>query len=299
VLSSRSRHGGDGAPPDVSPPARRTTAAALLRGAAAAGLLAAGLAPMAAAPAAAEDKICVALVVDYGDLGAGVDSDCVTVAAGSSGEQVLRAKHSVGFRPNQPGFVCTIDGWPREGCGASTGEHYWAYFHRAPGSSSWTYSTSGASGYRPANRSTEGWVWLTRDDQKPADVAYSSICTPTATPTHAPEPTATRPTRDRHTATTDPTSDATADPVGTTTGDRPRHRASATPTGQTRRRPSAATSLAPALTITPSTTATAAPLAADPGGGAGAPYGLAAGAAVVLGVGAAAAYRARRTRGEP
>jgi hypothetical protein len=288
----------------VTGPARRTTVAALLRGAAAVGLVVAGLSPLAATPAAvASEDICVALVVDYGGLGPDVDSDCVTVPAGSSGEDVLRAEHTVGFRPfGPPGFVCTIDGWPREGCGMSTGEHYWAYFHRAPGSSDWTYSTSGASGYHPANRSTEGWVWLTRDDETPAGVPYSAICTATPTPKASATGSGTSGGKQHAGATKTAATPTVTTPAGTAAAQRDRtpHRAETTSAAA---RPSDSTTPAAATaTTTPPSTGPSTParrVAADPAGSDGPPYGLAAGAALVVGLGAAAAYRVRRTRDEP
>jgi hypothetical protein len=302
----------------VTLPFRRTTTAALPRAAAVVAVLAGSTVAAgvtAARSAHAADTICVALVVDFGDLGAGVDSDCVTVPDGSSGEDVLRARHTLGFRPNQPGFVCTIDGWPHEGCSASNGEHYWAYFHRAPGSSAWTYSTAGASGYQPRNSSTEGWVWLTRKDQTPADVAFSSICKTTASPT--PKPTSSSPSSGdgggsgsgsgggssgsgstsgksqaatgSSTTSADTSSDSgpatRADPDPTTT--RTRSPIQPGPPDELPTTPPSATTTADAV---------AAPDADDDDGTP--PYGLLAGVVVVGGVGTAAVMRARRNRGE-
>ena len=261
--------------------------------------------------AAAADTICVALVVDFADLGAGVDSDCVTVPAGSSGEDVLRARHTLGFRPNQPGFVCTIDGWPHEGCSGSNGEHYWAYFHRAPGASSWTYSTAGASGYEPKNNSTEGWVWLTRKDQTPANVAFSAICTATSSP--KPRPSTSSPTPSggggggggtARTKTSPSsggdTSAGTADlSTDAATGKRAR-------TSDGKRSAARTPSRSPAPTSTPTDTdvrtdeSAAAVLADSRTDDDGSPpYGLVIGAVVVTGLGAAAVLRARRNRGMP
>lgn len=289
----------------MSRSARRATTAALLRVAAVVGVLAgsAAVAPVAGVATAA-DTICVALVVDFADLGAGVDSDCVKVPDGSSGEDVLRARHTLGVRPNQPGFVCTIDGWPKEGCGASTGEHYWAYFHRAPGSSTWTYSTMGAASYEPRNNSTEGWVWLTRKDQTPANVPFSAICTATASPRPPPTPSSppstsdgksgagtvdsSKPTTGRSTEGVDTgtaTASTTAAPKAT---DGRRHNAGA----QLQMPP-----LSPPVTPPPtSATIKAKPATSDRGASV---FGLVLGAVIVVGLGAAAVIRARRNRGTP
>jgi hypothetical protein len=289
----------------VTRPVRRRRTAAL-RGAAAAGLLA-GSAVAVGVPvstAHAADSICVALVVDFADLGNGVDTNCAKVPAGSSGEDVLRAAgHTLGFRPTQPGFVCTIDGWPREGCSASNGDHYWAYFHRAPGSSSWVYSTSGASGYRPADNSTEGWVWQTRDDQTPADVAFSSICTTTtAGPTPAPRRSTAASgskTRSRPAARTTATATATASGPAAEqpTGDAakaPRSRAKASRSSS----PEPDRTAAPVASTDPPD-AVADSALTDGDGDGSPPFGLLAGGVVVGGLGIAAAVRARRNRVDP
>jgi hypothetical protein len=296
----------------VHQPLRRTTTAALLRAAAVVGLLAGSTVAYggpAVGHARAAETICVALIVDFADLGNGVDSDCVKVQEGSSGEDVLRARHTLGFRPNQPGFVCTIDGWPQEGCAASNGEHYWAYFHRAPGSSSWTYSTAGASGYEPRANSTEGWVWLTRKDQTPADVRYSGICAATSSP--SPRPTTTSRASGGgggggggggdaagRTSTTGAT-----DSADTAVAPTARSRSAETRAGSATDRqghlsppPTATTTTTPSPGAT-TTSAVAEPDATD--GASSPPYGLVAGAVVIGGLGAAAVLRARRNRGTP
>jgi hypothetical protein len=146
---------------------------------------ASGWAP--AAQANAGGTICVALVVDFGDLGGGVDSTCATVHKGATGYDVLHAGgHTFTICPN--GVLGSIDGKPADGCSEmKDNKHYWSYWHRAPGGSQWTYSDEGGGSYRPANASTDGWHWM---DSPPANVAYDRICKPqpSATPTRAPAP---------------------------------------------------------------------------------------------------------------
>ena len=296
-------------------PLRRTTTAALRGAAAVVGVLAGSAVTVVAATGSAQaaDTICVALVVDFADLGAGVESDCVKVPDGSSGEDVLRARHTLGFRPNQPGFVCTIDGWPKEGCAASNGEHYWAYFHRAPGSSSWTYSTSGASGYEPRNNSTEGWVWLTRKDQTPANVAFTGIC-PTSTTSPRPRASTSSPASGGgggggggSTSTKTSASPGDATDAGTTTGDTDTTTDSPprTDDGKRARERRVTRSASPTSTATPDVDASSDDGARvltesrDSDDGGSPPYGLLIGGVVVTGLGVAAMLRARRNQGAP
>jgi hypothetical protein len=151
--------------------------------------------------AASSPKICVALVVDGRSLGSNVSTSCAKVSKGSTGVDVLQtAGHRVTFRND--GLLCTIDGLPKSGCSAVDDSHYWAYFHRAPGSSSWVYSSEGSSTYQPANDATEGWVYDDGTSLKPDNVPYSKICTPDPKPT--PSPTAT------HHRSPKPTPSATA-----------------------------------------------------------------------------------------
>jgi hypothetical protein len=161
----------------------------------------------------AKPTICVALVVDGRALGSDVSTSCATVPKGATGIDVLQAGgHTVGFRSD--GLLCTIDGLPKSGCRGVDDTHYWAYFHRAPGKTSWAYSAEGASSYQPVNDATEGWVY---DDGKaltPENVPYAQICKtepkPSPTPSHSlnPPPSqaptsapATKPAAPRPTAT--------------------------------------------------------------------------------------------------
>jgi hypothetical protein len=144
-----------------------------------------------AARASDSHKICVALVLDGRALGSDVSTSCAKVRKGATGVDVLQAAgHRVTFRND--GLLCTIDGLPKTGCADIDDTHYWAYFHRAPGKTRWTYSTEGSSTYQPVNDSTEGWVYDNGSARTPENIPYSQICTsepPKTTPTPAPAPT--------------------------------------------------------------------------------------------------------------
>jgi hypothetical protein len=136
-------------------------------------------------PARAAGPDCVALVVDPAPGGA--RTGCVTWTAGITGMQVLRAGHTVQVRPTD-GLICRIDGAPAT-C-APDANHYWSYWHRPAGGSSWAYSNEGAATYHPARNSSEGWAYQNGGSRQPANIAFSTICPP---PAPAPRPTRSAP----------------------------------------------------------------------------------------------------------
>lgn len=245
------------------------------------------------ASAHAGNTICVALVVDFGDLGGGVQTSCATVQQGATGYDVLEAGgHTFTICSN--GVLGSIDGKPSDGCQEKNDSvHYWSYWHRAPGRTTWTYSNEGAGTYQPQNSSTEGWRWM---KTPPANVPYSQICKPTASP----QPTTTH-TASRRPTTSQPATARTASSSGTTTPT-PTVNTSASTTARHRHRVTqhAATTRTPTATPTPA--ATPHVLAADPpithsGSNAGRIAVVAAALLVVGGIGTAAWLRGRR--GQP
>jgi hypothetical protein len=146
-------------------------------------------APMPTTSAA--QTICVALVVDFQALHGPVDSGCTRVPPGSTGYDVLRAGgHS--FQVCSNGIIGTIDGKPANGCQIKDDNHFWGYWHRKPGSRTWTFSSYGAAAYHPGEGSTEGWVWENGSTTPPANVPYPAGChTASTTPSASPSPRAT------------------------------------------------------------------------------------------------------------
>lgn len=138
--------------------------------------------------AQAGSTICVALVVDFSPLGGGVDSGCTRVPSGSTGYDVLHAGgHSFAVCNN--GVIGMIDGRPANGCQIKDDTHFWGYWHRKPGSGTWTFSNYGAAVYHPVEGSTEGWVWEDGTTKPPADVPYPADC---HSPSPSPTPSASR-----------------------------------------------------------------------------------------------------------
>lgn len=254
---------------------------------------------------AASAKICVALVVDARSIGSDVSTSCAKVAKGSTGVQVLQAAgHSLAFRSD--GLLCTIDGLPKSGCSAVDDTHFWAYWHRAPGSTTWTYSSEGAATYEPVNASTEGWVYDNGTKISPQNVPYAKICTasakpsPKATPTptpsrkasHSPQPHVSGPPGPS--TSPKPRTSASTSPHPTRNGHRPGSGHS-TPPASIRPTPDASASLGATPTTSPSSVILAGGSASSGSGGHGVlDLVLVLAVVTVLGAGAVVATRRRR-----
>jgi hypothetical protein len=245
-----------------------------------AALVVAGVA-LPAAPVAAAKDICVALVVDARSLDGPLSTKCTTVPDGSTGYDVLRAAgHTVGFRHD--GLICTIDNRPSDGCAATDAVHFWAYFHREPHASSWSYSNEGATTYKPENGETEGWVWRDGDMAKPANVPYPTICPQTVSPSPSMSSTAKASTpKASAAAATSPSPSTLAQP----TSSRHRHR---------QRRAVTSPSPAPSTSAVQTTRTIATANTDRDAGSSGPPWGVIVGAVFVIGLGGAAAMRWRR-----
>src|SRR5690348_13352714 len=102
-----------------------------LRAAVASALIALAAAVGGTPAHASTGTICVALVVDFGDLGGGVHTSCATVKRGATGYDVLSAGgHRFTICSN--GVLGSIDGKPSDGCvEKNDSKHFWSYWHRA------------------------------------------------------------------------------------------------------------------------------------------------------------------------
>lgn len=113
------------------------------------------------------------------------------------------------FAPNEPGFVCQIDGAP--GDQNCMKPNYWAYYHASAGGS-WRYSTVGAGSFDPAPGSVEGWRFGSGSAPSTAPPGTGSpkpSPKPTPKPTPKPKPTPT--------PTATPTATASATPTASPT----------------------------------------------------------------------------------
>jgi hypothetical protein len=254
-------------------------------------LAVAGFVPAAASPTATS-TICVGLIIDSQSIGGSVSARCVNVRPGTTGVGVLEAAgHRVTFRHD--GLLCTIDEVPSSGCDDVDTTHYWSYFHRAPDATAWSYSNENMSTYKPANRSTEGWVYDNGSALKPKNIPASQMCAGLLKPSPSPTPQPAkshRAVRHTHSPNTPPISTSPT-AVPTKPHRRPHH-------------PPRATSAPPDATATPgsesspSTATVASDTASSSDGGAsgGSATGAIIAAAVVAVIAAATVTAARRRR---
>lgn len=245
--------------------------------------------------AAANGTDCVGVVVDFTRLGGSVQTGCAENDPASGLAALTAAGFTFTPRPRDY-LICQINGQPA--CEDTTSDNYWSYWHRAPGSGQWTYSSVGAASYDPEPGSTEGWVWQEGGKAPPPGIAQDDIC-PVEEPD--PEPTKTRDPDPSEQPRPKPTPSATrTGGVGSThpsaAANSPRAGRAGKARGGKDARP--ATTRRTAL-ATPATIAAAAPPvepAAGPpaAGDGGPPIGLLVGGGLVVGLAAAAVARARR-----
>jgi len=286
---------------------RRPLAAALLAAAVGLTVQAGGVAPAAAAEG------CVGVVVDARLLGGGVRTGCASGDPRSGLDALTRAGFSYTFVPRQPGLVCQVDGLPE--CSRTTATTYWSYWHRAPGSSRWAYSTEGAASYDPKPGSLEAWVWQDGGRVEPPDVALRTACPQAASP--AATSSATRSSRPSRTAGATAASTASRAPSTANRDKAVTEREDRSRTERRRRTKTApgrsSTSADPATeTASAAATPTGSPSGSPAGAGATAvgpvsretgsdppPLGLLLGGGLVVLLGGAAVWRARRGPASP
>lgn len=169
-------------------------------------LLAPLVSPLAATlPAASAAGVCpsadgVVVVVDFRQLGGGVQQHCVAgsgIASGLFGQ----AGYGFDYVQRQPGFVCRVNGKPAADPCVNTppSTAYWGLFWSDGRSGVWSYSTTGVQSLRIPNGGYVGFAWQGQAGQVKPGVAASPRVAPSPTPT--PSPTASSSTGDRHTHT--------------------------------------------------------------------------------------------------
>ena len=139
----------------------------------------------------------VSVVVDFHQLGGGVQSAC---DAGGAGRTAYAQLKDVGHRlvdvQRQPGFICRIDGAPsadQDPCvNTPPPDAYWSLWWSDGKSGKWTYSSQGASSLKVPDGGYVGMSWQGSDTKAPPGVA------PTAHPTQASSSPTSRPSSSPH-----------------------------------------------------------------------------------------------------
>lgn len=161
----------------------RIVAAATLAAAAYAGIPAA---PVAAAGCSSADGVTV--VVDFHELGGGVQTACVADGGGQTAAELFPAAgFPLDYVQRQPGFVCRVSGKPADNPCVNTppADAYWGLYWSDGKSGRWTYATSGAGGQHVPDGGYVGFSWQGGGDSTPPGSSPTPHPTATATPTQA------------------------------------------------------------------------------------------------------------------
>jgi hypothetical protein len=186
--------------------------------AAAAGLVVPLSAPAQAATCSTSSGVSV--VVDFHQLGGGVQTACDADGAGEYAEtQFTDVGHTLTFVQGQE-FVCQIDGAPDTQCVRTPPANaYWSLWWSDGTSGKWTYASSGVGSLKVPAGGYVGFSWQKGTSQVP----------PGATPTaHGSSSPSTKPTSHPTTSPTHQPSHASSTQPGPTAGP-----TSSTPTGTT------------------------------------------------------------------
>lgn len=127
-------------------------------------LVAAGTKPAAATPdwydGACTDDDGVTVVIDFGDLGGGVNTRCAPGPVDTGLDALNGSGVAWEGTLQYPGVVCRIAGKPGaddEACGVMPSSNaYWSYWV-APRGGEWCYSNFGAGNRNPPEGTVEGW----------------------------------------------------------------------------------------------------------------------------------------------
>jgi hypothetical protein len=145
-------------------------------------------------PAPAEASTCssgtgVSVVVDFHELGGGVQTFCDAGGAGKTADAQLReAGHELTYVQRQPGFICRIDDKPVDDPCVNTppADAYWSLWWSDGRSGKWSYSSQGASSLKVPEGGYVGMSWQGSDDKSQ----------PGAAPTpHATQPSSSPPSQ--------------------------------------------------------------------------------------------------------
>jgi hypothetical protein len=159
-------------------------------------LAAAGLGvPTAAHAATCSTSHGVTVVVDFHQLGRGVQASCDAGGAGRTGaQQMADAGYRLTYVQRQPGFVCRVDGTPADDPCVNTppDNAYWSLWWSDGKSGTWSYAAQGIASLDVPDGGYVALSWQGGDSKAPPRVTPKAHPAPSPSPTHQPS---SRPTK--------------------------------------------------------------------------------------------------------
>lgn len=172
---------------------RGLAAAALVAVSGSAGLLALSVpvAPPAAAAACSGDSG-VTVVVDYKQLGDGVQGTCVANGGGKSAANLFpSAGFALRYAQRQPGFVCRVNDKPASDPCVNTApaDAYWSlWWSRGDAGSGWTYASEGVSSLNIPDGGLVAFSWDQQSGNVPPNASPQRPSANQPAPSPSPSP---------------------------------------------------------------------------------------------------------------
>ncbi len=130
---------------------------------------------LVAAPARAEGSFCsgqgVNLVIDFGELGGGVEQTCAENGGGKTAAQLFEdADHRLTPVGEFPGAICKVDDKPADvGCAKMPpADAYWGLYVKK--GNGWDYAPKGADVLKTADGDYVGFAWQSSKTSTPPSV---------------------------------------------------------------------------------------------------------------------------------
>jgi len=174
------------------------------------------------APGSAQAATCgsahgVSVVVDFHQLGGGVQTACDVKGAGRTGDRQLKdVGHTLTWVQRQPGFVCRVDGLPTQDddpcLNTPPDNAYWSVWWSDGKSGTWSYSSLGVGSLKVPDGGYVALSWQGQDAKAlPGVTPEAHASGPSSSPTHRPSRRPThQPTRRPTSGTASSTTSATA-----------------------------------------------------------------------------------------
>jgi len=204
-------------------------AAAVLMTAAAGSALVGTAAPAEAATCSTSSGVSV--IVDFKQLGGGIQGACVAGGAGKAASTLFpSAGFPLDYVQNEPGFVCRVSSLPTPQADPCVDTPpttaYWGLWWSDGKSGTWKYSNYGVAALKVPDGSYVALAWKQGEGSaSPPGVApavhQAATPTPTASPTPTSNPTKTPTADPTKTPTGDPTKDPTKGPTANPTAGAP------------------------------------------------------------------------------